>query len=152
MNVFGMGPLILGPAIILGVIIFVLSLLFPSVGMFLAINPLLTLAIGALMTFVGFVQLFVTGKQFLEAHRSGKLITKGPYAKCLHPIYSLWMLWIMPSFAIAFRMPFLFLMPLTAFILFNLFIGKEEKATEAKFGKSYIKYRQATPRVRWWVL
>lgn len=152
MNIFGMGPLILGPSLLLGVLIFVLSILFPSVAMFTAINPLLTLAIGALLAFVGFVKLFVTGKQFIAAHRSGKLITTGPYSKCLHPIYSIWMLWIMPAFAIAFRMPFLFLVPLVAFILFTLLIGKEEKATESKFGKDYIKYRQATPRVQWWVL
>jgi len=152
MNIFGVGLYIMLPSIVAWVAIFVASVLYPEVGIFSAINPLLTLGIGALLAVLGFVQLFVSGRTFLEGRRKGKLVTKGPFAKCRNPIYSAWIVWIFPALAIAFRMPYLMLVSLLAFVLLRIFIGREEKALEAQFGSAYIKYRQATPLVRWWLL
>jgi protein-S-isoprenylcysteine O-methyltransferase Ste14 len=96
---------------------------------------------GALLTISGFIFYIISAKTMAKAFKQNKLVTTGVFGVCRNPIYSAWMLAIIPGIAICVRMPLLLLIPVIMYIVFSFIKQGEEKVLVEIFGEEYLTYR-----------
>ena len=70
-----------------------------------------------------------------------QLATGGIYGIVRNPIYSAWVVFLIPGLVLLFPSWPLLLTPLVAYIVFKARIGREEAYLEERFGDAYRKYR-----------
>lgn len=110
-------------------------------GLPFPVNPVLKSA-GVIWLTTGLIFFIVSIVQFSRNFPKGKLITQGMYACSRNPIYSSWILFILPSFAMIFN-NWLFFLSAAAMCLATLFMVKEEeKQLQEVFGKQYDEYKK----------
>ena len=80
-----------------------------------------------------------------EAHRAGRLVTTGPYARIRHPQYAGFLL-IMVGFLVQWpTIPTLLMFPVLAFVYWRLAMGEESEVHKV-FGAEWEAYAARTPR------
>jgi len=79
---------------------------------------------------------------FLRAWFRGRLETRGPYAVMMNPIYSSWMVFIVPGISLFIGWWPILLTSVVMYIAQRLFIHDEDDALRQKFGKQYEEYRK----------
>jgi len=84
------------------------------------------------------------GKELTKPPESTKLVTKGAYAFCRHPITFGFILGT-AGFAFTFDFVPLFLTAAVYPIFLYVLLKYEEKELEARFGQAYIKYKESIP-------
>ena len=103
--------------------------------------------VGYILLFPG-VALWITAVvQLLIEFPKGKLITTGAYGVCRNPIYSSFIVFILPGISI---LTFTWVYLVAAAILLVsvlVFIGKEENQLTSVFGEEYTNYKSRVDRV-----
>lgn len=90
---------------------------------------------------IGIVLFITTIVQFSVNFPKGKLITNGMYAWSRNPIYSTWILFILPGLGLGLN-NWLFFVSSVAMCLSTILLVKEEESMLLKcFGKTYEAYR-----------
>lgn len=84
---------------------------------------------------------------FLKYFKSGKLITKGPFALCRNPIYSSIIVFIIPSLALIFHSGLIFSISLVLYIGFKISIHGESKLLMKIFGDEYEIYEKSVNEI-----
>jgi protein-S-isoprenylcysteine O-methyltransferase Ste14 len=109
---------------------------------------------GLIVIFSGFVlvgkvwELFKKHKTTLEFEESAVMITEGMFSKSRNPMY-IGMFMLLCGLAMCFGNLFSLLTPVGFILLIRfLFIPKEERLMENKFGEKYLLYKQ---KVRRWL-
>lgn len=77
----------------------------------------------------------------MKAYNRDELVTSGVYAVVRHPIYSAWIVLILPGLALLTRSWPLLLTPLVAYVNFKLRIHTEDEYLRRRFGQAYVEYR-----------
>jgi len=95
---------------------------------------------GILLWFTGLIQL-------LKDFPKGKLITTGAYAVCRNPVYSSFILFILPGISFTKLTWLYFMVALAMYFSVRIFIGKEESKLKETFGKEYEAYLGSVCRV-----
>ena len=72
---------------------------------------------------------------------SDKLATTGIFGLTRNPIYSAWIVFIIPGLVLLSRSWPLFLTPFVAFVVFKARIGREDEYLERHFGDEYRTYK-----------
>jgi protein-S-isoprenylcysteine O-methyltransferase Ste14 len=85
--------------------------------------------------------------QLLTGFPKGKLITTGAYGLCRNPIYSSFILFVLPAISLLTLTWVYAAVSLFMLLWVILFIGKEEKQLAAAFGKEYDDYKSRVDRV-----
>jgi len=85
--------------------------------------------------------------QLLTGFPKGKLITTGAYGLCSNPIYSSFILFVLPAISLLTLTWVYAAVSLSMLLWVILFIGKEEKQLAAVFGKEYDDYKSRVDRV-----
>jgi protein-S-isoprenylcysteine O-methyltransferase Ste14 len=70
-----------------------------------------------------------------------QLATTGIYGLVRNPIYSAWILFLLPGLALLSRSWPLLLTPVVAYVVFKLRIGRENEYLERRFGDTYRRYQ-----------
>jgi protein-S-isoprenylcysteine O-methyltransferase Ste14 len=84
----------------------------------------------------------VTVRGVAGAHREDRLVTTGPYALCRHPLYALWILFVVPAVA-AFLASWLVLSAsLFMYVVTRIATRHEEAYLEQRFGEAYREYKR----------
>lgn len=109
---------------------------------------------GLIVAFSGFVlmgkvrEMFKKYNTTLEFENSAVMITEGMFSKSRNPMY-IGMFMFLCGIAMCFGNLFSLLTPIGFIMIIRLiFIPKEEKLMEAKFGEKYVLYKQ---KVRRWL-
>ncbi|MFW9941314.1 MAG: methyltransferase family protein [Candidatus Thorarchaeota archaeon] len=97
--------------------------------------------IGLIMSILGTLMFIYSERNIKSAYRTSELITTKIYAYVRHPMYAIWGLAILPGILCLFNSWFLFLVLPIYYIIVRLFIKKEEKYLEKKFGEEYVNYK-----------
>lgn len=140
MTVWGVSPAMIKrliPFIILFVILH--FLLFPA--FLIPIPPIIGIMIGVILIGIGIPIYMSSLKAIRIAYESSNLITSGIYGYMRHPLYSSFILFIVPGICFLFSSWILFFIPLAYYILFRLMIKKEEIYCFEKFGNDYAAYK-----------
>ena len=105
-------------------------------------NTLLLFGIALLI--IGLILYFTTLKLLLKGIKETRLITTGSYSICQNPIYSVYLLILIPSLSLIFNSWLILTSSIVGYILFKIFIISEYKELEKIFGLDYLKYKNET--------
>lgn len=144
LSFLGIGPKIAWITLPYLAITIALTYLYPAVftfGRFLEF-PLMvagfTVMVIALVFYVSTVRLMLTGI------RSNKLVTVGAYRLCRNPLYSVFLLFMIPALALLLNSWIILTVTIAGYIVFRKFIYLEEEQLERLFGDEYRNYRNTT--------
>lgn len=77
-----------------------------------------------------------------QAYNRDRLVTSGIFAVVRHPIYSAWIVFIVPGVALLSHSWPVLLTPLVAYAVFKLSIHREDEYLQQRFGQAYLDYRE----------
>jgi protein-S-isoprenylcysteine O-methyltransferase Ste14 len=104
---------------------------------------------GLVWLFVGIVLFIMSMVQFSRNFPKGNLLQTGMYAFSRNPIYSCWVLFILPSLWLILN-NWLFLLSAAIMCVATLLLVKEEEVQLLKvFGKQYSEYRTRVGCIIW---
>jgi protein-S-isoprenylcysteine O-methyltransferase Ste14 len=93
------------------------------------------------MLLVGVPLLVLAARSVMGAYNHDQLATGGVLALGRHPIYSAWIVFILPGLALLSRSWPMLLMPLVAYAVFKARIHCEDEYLTQRFGQAYLQYR-----------
>jgi protein-S-isoprenylcysteine O-methyltransferase Ste14 len=96
---------------------------------------------GIVLLAIGIPMLVVAGRAATLAYNSDKLATTGIFSLTRNPIYSAWIVFIIPGLVLLSRSWPQLLTPVVAYILFKARIGRENAYLERHFGDKYRTYK-----------
>ncbi|GKT28259.1 Isoprenylcysteine carboxyl methyltransferase like protein [Aduncisulcus paluster] len=103
---------------------------------------------GFVMIGCGVACLIASAIQHSKFFPKDKLCTSGVYYWCQHPIYSAWILFLIPGFVVIFGRTWLLLIcPFLTALALKLLISEEEKDLTRMFGDDYLIYKASTPMI-----
>jgi len=98
--------------------------------------------IGIALIVIGFIiylkSIIVINKAFVNE----ELLTTGVYGHMRHPLYSSFILFIIPGIVSLFNSWILFFIPITYYFIFRILIKEEEKYCLHKFSEKYVHYKK----------
>ena len=90
------------------------------------------------------------GQAIDGAYGEDDLATTGIFGLVRHPIYSAWIVFLIPGLAVLSRSWLLLPTPLAAYLVFKLRIWKEDAYLEDRFGQQYLDYRRHVNEIVPW--
>jgi len=82
------------------------------------------------------------GKKLLKSFNKEKLMTDGLYKIFRNPMYAAYMLFVVPGICLLFNSWLVLTTVIINSLLFFIFIRKEHRYLQEKFGKEYEEYLQ----------
>ena len=138
---WGVGPSIMVSAGAYAAIAGLATWLWPDVCVVTAVPHSVFVVAGIVLLVVGVPMLFVAGKAATLAYNSDKLATTGIFGVVRNPIYSAWVVFIIPGLVLLSRSWPLLLTPVVAYIVFKIRIRREYEYLEKRFGDDYRTYK-----------
>ena len=146
MNILGQGGEIIIFSLPFAALAIAIHQLLPEIA---ALPPIINIIqpAGYILLLLGFL-LWISGViQLLLSFPKGKLITTGAYDICRNPIYSSFILFILPGITILTLTWVYLLISLFLFIGVTLFIENEENQLLKVFGDEYSEYKSKVRRI-----
>jgi protein-S-isoprenylcysteine O-methyltransferase Ste14 len=97
--------------------------------------------LGIVLISVGFCLFIYPAVTIDKYFNEGRLRTKGLYAICRHPIYSAWIVLIIPGIVLYWGSVIGLTIPIVAYLIFRNNIHIEEDYLIKMFGLEYINYK-----------
>lgn len=145
-----------GPRIMLRTAPFLLAavitkILIPAFFEITVLNNPTAKTAGWLLLLLGFVLFVSSVVQFSRNFPKGNLLQNGMYAFSRNPIYSCWILFILPSLWLVLN-NWLFLLSSAVMCVATLILVKEEEVELLRvFGKKYVEYRTRVGCIVWFI-
>jgi protein-S-isoprenylcysteine O-methyltransferase Ste14 len=140
MSIFGVGPRIVGTALLYAVAAGLATWSWPEACLIRAIPYPVFVTVGVLLVLIGVPMLAVAGRAVTVAYKLDKLATTGIFGVVRNPIYSAWIVLIIPGLVLLTHSWPLLLTPLVAYIVFKATIRRENEYLEKRFGDAYRRY------------
>lgn len=138
---WGVGPSIVVSAGAYAAVAGLATWLWPDICMVTAVAHIAFVVAGIVLLVIGIPMLVVAGRAVTVAYNAHKLATTGIFGLTRNPIYSAWIVFIIPGLVLLTRSWPLMLTPLVAYMVFKARIGRENEYLERQFGDEYRKYR-----------
>jgi len=100
---------------------------------------------GIILMIIGLILYFSTVKLLLSGLKETKLVTTGAYRLCQNPLYSTFVLFVIPALSLILNSWLVLTTSVVGYALFSLFVKQEYKELESIFGEEYLKYKSKTP-------
>lgn len=100
------------------------------------------IALGTLLIIIGIAFLIPSIIAISKANKVDGLSTKGIYSICRHPLYSSWIIFIVPGIILLSNSWILLTVPLIMYLIFRILIKEEEIYLLNKHGNQYIEYKK----------
>ena len=143
---WGVGPLFASMSGIIITVFISIHYAFFSDFNFL-IPRTITLPIGIFLALFGFIMYLLSSIQLHGKFEENKLITHGFYAFSRNPIYSSWILFVIPGVVLIINSFIGILIPIFMYLLFSILVVREEKFLEREYGHEYIEYKRRIGRL-----
>ena len=138
---WGVGPCILLSALGYAGVAGGVSYLLPEVFVIWAVPYGVFVAAGIVLLVPGLVFLMAAGKAVTMAYNQDALATTGVFGVVRNPIYSAWIVFLIPGLVMFSRSWPVLLTPLVAYGVFKLLIHREDEYLKKRFGATYQQYR-----------
>lgn len=138
---WGIGPRILVSAGVYFAVAGLATWLWPEVCLVTAVPYPVFLVAGIVLLIVGVPMFMVAGRAATLAYNSDKLATTGIFGLTRNPIYSAWIVFVIPGLVLLSQSWPLFLTPFVAYMTFKARIGRENEYLEKRFGEDYRTYK-----------
>lgn len=100
---------------------------------------------GILLMIAGLILYFSTVKLLLSGLKNTKLVTTGAYRLCQNPLYSTFILILLPALSLILNSWLVLTASAAGYILFRIFVIHEYRELESLFGQEYLNYKNKTP-------
>jgi protein-S-isoprenylcysteine O-methyltransferase Ste14 len=97
--------------------------------------------IGAILIIVGVSFLIISIITLNKAYKADTLRISGVYSVCRHPLYSSWIILIVPGIVLLLDSWISLTIPIVMYVIFRVLIKQEELFLQNKFGEEYIDYK-----------
>lgn len=97
--------------------------------------------IAVILLMTGVPMLVVAARSVMRAYNRDQIVTSGLSAFVRHPIYSAWIMFILPGLALLSRSWPAMLTPVVAYAVFKFSICREDEFLQQRFGDAYLEYR-----------
>ena len=97
---------------------------------------------GIILIVLGMPLFIVSGFSVHKAYAEDALRTKGVYSICRHPLYSSFIVFIVPGICLLFKSWIAFSVSFVMYIFFRALIKEEEDYLSGRFGDEYKKYKR----------
>jgi protein-S-isoprenylcysteine O-methyltransferase Ste14 len=141
-SLWGVGPSILLSAGGYAAVAGMATLMWPGSFLVRAIPYPVFLCAGAILSVLGVCMLVFAGRAIVRAYGRDELATTGIFGMVRHPIYSAWIVFIIPGLVLFSRSWLLLFTPLVAYLVFKMRIRREDEYLEKQFGQAYLDYRR----------
>ena len=138
---WGVGPSIMVSAGAYAAVAGLTTWLRPDVCLVTAVPRMVFLVAGIVLLVIGVPMLIVAGRAATVAYNSDKLATTGIFSLTRNPIYSAWIIFIIPGLVLMSRSWPLFFTPVVTYMIFKARIGRENEFLERHFGDEYGMYK-----------
>ena len=138
---WGVGPQIAVVALVYAAFAAVATSRWPHVCRIHFVPFVVLAPIATVLLMVGVPMLVVAARSVMKGYNQDRLVTSGLSALVRHPIYSAWIVFILPGLALLTRSWPGLLTPLVAYAVFKLLIDREDEYLQQRFGESYLAYR-----------
>jgi protein-S-isoprenylcysteine O-methyltransferase Ste14 len=105
------------------------------------VSATVSVATAIALLVVGFPMLALAARSVIRAYDHDRLATEGVLGLVRNPIYSAWIVFILPGLALLSRSWPMLLMPLVAYAVFKTRIHQEDEYLRQRFGQAYLEYR-----------
>jgi protein-S-isoprenylcysteine O-methyltransferase Ste14 len=141
LNRWGIGPQIAAGAITYAAGAGAATHRWPEVWQIRTLPAAVFVAVGLLLLAIGVPILVVSVHSVMPAYEQDQLATGGLLALVRHPIYSAWIVFILPGLAFLSRSWPMLVTPLVAYAVFKVLIHREDDYLQQRFGDAYLDYR-----------
>ena len=138
---WGVGPSIMVSAGVYAAVAGLATWLWPEVCLISAVPRMVFLVAGIVLLIVGVPTLLVAARAATLAYNSDKLATTGIFGFVRNPIYSAWIIFVIPGLVLMSRSWPLFFTPVVAYMVFKARIGQETEYLERHFSEDYRAYK-----------
>ena len=142
MKIIGVAPLIAIPTFLYLGLTIIIS--YSAKGMFTITHEgYTTLAVfGVAMILIGALMVASCGRKLLKSFNKGILMKDGLYRIFRNPMYAAYMLFVVPGICLLFNSWLVLSTVVINSLLFFIFIRREHRYLQEKFGKEYEVYLQ----------
>jgi protein-S-isoprenylcysteine O-methyltransferase Ste14 len=145
MSRWGVGPIFAFLSIIYGVIVLAISRYFHPAFQIPFIPYWLLGLLGLVMILIGVPFFIISVKTVTKAYNADALVTQGIFRCCRHPLYSSWVVFIVPGIALLANSWIGLTAPPFMYFLLRKLVTKEEIYLENVFGSEYLDYKNRVP-------
>jgi protein-S-isoprenylcysteine O-methyltransferase Ste14 len=138
---FGVGPKIVAAVFVCAIAAWFVSNEFPRLCLIPALRSPVVRAFAWLLVGFGLVLWLAGAVTVMRAYDRDELVTSGPYAIVRHPMYSAWIVLIMPGLTLLTTSWPLLAAPLAAYAVFKRLIHREDEYLAKRYGRRYLDYR-----------
>ena len=101
--------------------------------------------LGVIIILIGVPFWIIAVRTVMRAYNAGELVTGGVYRCCRHPVYSSWVVFIVPGIALLVGSWIGLTTPIFMYFILRILVKKEEAYLENLFGSKYIEYKKSVP-------
>lgn len=145
MSRWGVGPIFAFLSVGYGIFILAISRYFYPVFKIPLLTKSLLFVLGVILILIGIPFFIISVKTIMKACNSDSLITRGIYGCCRHPLYSAWVVFIVPGIVLMVNGWIGLTVPLFMYFLLRKLVIKEEVYLEQMFGSEYTDYKHEIP-------
>ncbi|MBN1663712.1 MAG: isoprenylcysteine carboxylmethyltransferase family protein [Deltaproteobacteria bacterium] len=145
MSIWGVGPIFAFLSIGYGVTVLAISHYFDPTFRIPLIPKRLLSGLGVVLLLIGIPFFILSVKSVMKAYNSDLLVTRGVYGCCRHPLYSAWVVFIVPGIVLLVNSWIGLTVPLFMFFLLRRLVIKEETYLERVFDSEYKDYKKEIP-------
>ena len=147
MSRWGVGPTFAFLSISYGMVMLAISRYFHPVFQILFVPYWLLWILGIALILIGVPFFIISVKTIMKAYNADTLVTHGIFKCCRHPLYSSWVVFIVPGIVLLANSWIGLTAPLFMYFLLCKLVKKEELYLEHVFGSEYLEYKKAVPCV-----
>lgn len=144
---WGASPLVFIITILYAIPIIIVNSWFNPVFEITFIPYKILAAVAVLLLCVGIPLYVTTLKALKTAYKKKELITTGVFSVCRNPLFAQVMFLILPGIILFFNSWLLLTIPCFVYVMFRIFIHREEFLMEREFGQAYVEYKNDTPAI-----
>lgn len=144
---WGASPIIFAITIIYAILIFIIDLLYGVVFKIDFIPNRILIAVSIALLCIGIPLYIIVLKVLRASYKRHELITTGCFSICRNPLFAVVIFLVLPGLLLLFYSWILLTIPFFMYIMFKVFISREEHLMEKEFGQDYIKYKNNTPQL-----
>jgi protein-S-isoprenylcysteine O-methyltransferase Ste14 len=144
---WGASPIIFALTIIYAILIFIIDHLYGSIFEIDFIPNRVSIALSIALLCIGIPLYIMVLKGLRAAYRRYELMTTGCFSICRNPLFAVVIFLVLPGLLLLFDSWILLTIPFFMYIMFKVFISREEHLMEKEFGQDYITYKNNTSQL-----
>ena len=144
---WGASPIIFVLTIIYAILIFFIDHLYGSIFEIDFISNRVSIVLAIVMLCIGISLYIAVLKGLKAAYKKHELVKTGFFSICRNPLFAVVIYLLLPGLLLLFDSWILLTIPCFMYVMFKVFINREEHLMEKEFGQDYVAYKNNTSQL-----